>query len=393
MVTFKQQIMKYLYLPIIATVLLLLSSCEDDYHLSDKFTVPTELESPKKVIIDVSSKNNILLSWSGGEASDGSYILYEVLFDKEGGDFTNPLSKIKSNLGALPKLTLSHDSLNAISRRAGIKPEETGNIIWTLIASKGGTTKTVDLKNVIEVTRGEGIDNMPEELYLFGSATENAGAGGQKFRKAAEGVYEIYTTLPQNGKIYFRSSTASDATNYYIDDSDRKLKEYDGDTQVTAFTAPCKITVNFNSLSMSISDPVAQIKVVWIQTWMDVDDVNTNFVYEGNGIFRLSDCTFTIPYRHPAWPAGQYSSDERYYFQTLIGGSWWHWRRMPNITENQPGANEPLSFFEIDTTAPWASEQWTGGWKLKSDLWNKTLDLVIDTNKEGMVVHQFENIH
>lgn len=384
--------MKYLYLPIITAIVLLFSNCTKDYNLDTEFKVPTELNSPKKVMLDVTSSSKIVLSWTGGGANDGSYVLYEVLFDKEGGDFSNPVRRMASDLGSEPKLTLSHDLLNSIARQIKIKPGDTGKIIWTVTTSKGGDVKKVDLKNSIEVTRGEGIDNMPENLYLYGSATENSGAGGQKFRQSSEGVFEIYTTLPQNGKIYFRSSTSGDASNYYISDIDNKLKEYEGDTEVTAFTVPCKITVDFNKLSMSISKPLTQIKVVWIQTWMPVDETHTNFVYEGNGIFRLSNCTFTIPYRHPGWPAGQYSSDERYYFQALFGTDWWHWRRMPNIKDGQPDANEPLSFFEIDTTAPWAGEQWTGGWKLRADLWNKALDLVINTNKENLIVHEFVNV-
>jgi hypothetical protein len=385
------KIMKYIFLPLIAATLLIFNSCSDDYQLSVDFSVPTELTSPQKVELNVTSSNHIVLSWSGGGATDQSYVIYEVLFDKKDGDFSDPIEKKQSDFGAQPKLTLTHADLNTIARKSGIKPGETGSLSWTVITSKGGDIKATDLKKDIEVTRGDGIDNMPDNLYLYGSATENGGSEGLKFRQASEGVYEIYTTLPQNGKIYFRSSTAADATNYYIDKSDNKLKEYEGDTEVTAFTNPCKITVNFNTLSMSISAPLNDIKVVWIQTWLPVDEVHTNFVYEGKGIFRLSDCTFAIPYRHPGWPEGQYVSDERYYFQVLFGNDWWHWRRMPNISENQPGANEPLSFFEINTTAPWAGDQWTGGWKLRSDLWNKAVDIVIDTNREGMVVHQFEN--
>ena len=44
---------------------------------------------------------------------------------------------MKGNLGALPNLSVTQAVLNTIARNAGIMPEETGTIIWTVIASKG----------------------------------------------------------------------------------------------------------------------------------------------------------------------------------------------------------------------------------------------------------------
>ena len=66
---------------------------------------------------------------------------------------------------------------------------ETGDIKWTVNASKGGVVKRTDKVATITVTRGEGIDNIPAELYLYGSATENSGQGGIPFRCVEEGVF------------------------------------------------------------------------------------------------------------------------------------------------------------------------------------------------------------
>ena len=40
---------------------------------------------------------------------------------------------------------------------------------------QGGVVKTTDKVASIQVTRGEGIDNIPTALFLHGSATENGG--------------------------------------------------------------------------------------------------------------------------------------------------------------------------------------------------------------------------
>ena len=63
--------------------------CQEKYELNTDFSVPAELSSPSAVTLDVTSNVPVLLSWSGGEAADGGVVLYEVLFDKAGGDFSN----------------------------------------------------------------------------------------------------------------------------------------------------------------------------------------------------------------------------------------------------------------------------------------------------------------
>lgn len=177
---------------LICSVFLAMVSCQEDYELNADFTVPTELNSPASIQLDVSSSVPVVLSWSGGGATDGGIVLYEVLFDKADGDFSKPLATMKSDLGANPSLSITHAAINIIARNAGIYPQETGDIKWTVTASKGGVVKRTDKVATITVTRGEGIDNIPAELYLYGSATENGGRGGIPFRCVEEGVYQIY---------------------------------------------------------------------------------------------------------------------------------------------------------------------------------------------------------
>lgn len=110
---------------------------------------------------------------------------------------------MKSDLGAATSLSITHAAINTIARNAGIYPLETGDIKWTVNASKGGVVKRTDKVATITVTRGEGIDNIPAELYLYGSATENSGQGGIPFRCVEEGVSRFIRSYQQ--EIYHLS--------------------------------------------------------------------------------------------------------------------------------------------------------------------------------------------
>lgn len=152
---------------LICSVFLAMVSCQEDYELNADFTVPTELNSPASIQLDVSSSVPVVLSWSGGGAADGGIVLYEVLFDKADGDFSKPLATMKSDLGANPSLSITHAAINTIARNAGIHPLGTGDIKWTVAASKGGVVKKSDKVANITVTRGEGIDNSGRIVFIW----------------------------------------------------------------------------------------------------------------------------------------------------------------------------------------------------------------------------------
>jgi len=379
------KIMKYLSISIIATTLLLLNSCSDDYKLSSGFTVPTELSSPQKVELDVTSSNNITFSWSGGGADDGSYVIYEVLFDRKGGDFSEPVEKIQSDFGAQPKLTLPHATLNAIARQAGIKPGETGSLSWTVITSKGGDIKTTDLRNDIEVTRGEGIDNMPDNLYLYGSGNESGGTDGALFRKASNGVYIAYSKVSGSGDIELKGIIGEEEFGYHLEGG--KLKDGAGVIKLAANDSPYRITVDFNTLSVK-TEVISAVRCIWGASF----DVIGNLSYAGNGKFVADNCAirFLDPSKPETNPPGWLGwIEERYYFIATVDGVEKCWGRMDGVSAERPTGNEPLSFYELGEF-DWS--QWDHLWKMKGDLDSKKATITINTNKENLMIHEFSNI-
>lgn len=387
---------------LISAALLAVMSCQK-YKYDTNFSAPTELNSPKSVNIDPTSTQNVVLSWTGGGAEDGGICLYNVLFDEVDGDFSEPIAVMASDNGGLAQLTLTHATLNILARNAGIGARETGSIKWTVTASRGGEVKQSEVSATISLTRPDGLSLIPEELYLYGSAIAGDGGEGRAFRKVSEGVFDMFAVLA-DGEIYFRNTTGDDAVNFYIN-SENKLADGEGTTTVTAtdlneeknYIAE-RITVDFNTLSMK-REKIGELHIVWSQTYGDVGpeefgikDPVYRFTYDGNGVFSRTIDVITVPYRHPAWPAGQTVADERYYFDVKVDDVDMRWRwSSPSLTGAAPEVNAPLSYYDI-VEVTWASAgQWDNAYKFNASLLNAgSVTVKIYGNLDGYFCHQFE---
>ena len=370
---------------LICSALLAMMSCQEDYELNPGFTVPSELNAPTSIQLDVTSSVPVVLSWKGGGADDGGIVLYEVLFDKADGDFSKPLATFKSDLGAMSTLSMTHATINTIARNAGIRPDETGTIKWTVSASKGGVVKRVENPVSISVTRGEGIDYIPTTLYLYGSATENGGQGGLQFRQVEEGVFQIYTRLSA-GNIRFKSATTGEFFGYYIDDNS-KLKEGEGEMSVSASSEVVRLTVNFNTLGMTTDRIGTSVRCIWGASFNNIALLQ----YTGNGKFvGEGDIRFLDPSKPETNPPGWLSYiEERYYFIATVNGGDTCWGRGDDVSAERPVGGEPTSFYALHEY-PWS--QWEHLWKMKGSLNDTHATITIDTNADGLMIHTFTNV-
>ena len=371
--------MKKIFL--VGAFLLSLVSCQESYELNTDFSVPTELSGPSSLVLDVTSATPVVLSWNGG-AADGGIVLYEVLFDKQGGDFSKPLAVMKSDLGAMTTLSLTHAAINTMARNAGIKPEATGSLQWMVKASKGGDVKSSEQVGTLTVTRGEGIDNIPTQLFLYGSGAENM---GQAFRTVEEGVFQIYTKL-NDGVVNFKSGTTDDAFTYYVD-ATGKLKEGGSTTDVEASTELSRVTVDFNTMSMRIDAIGAQVRCIWGATFNNIAVLN----YIGNGRFQgEGDIIFIDQSRPDTNPPSWLSwTEERYYFIAKVNGSEVCWGRHDSVSPERPVGGEDPSFYALYEFG-WS--QWDHLWKMAGNLDNKHATITIETNKDNLFMHTFTNV-
>lgn len=377
--------MKKLILVFITAVLLV--GCNNLYEFSTEFSAPTTLSSPDSVVLDVASANNVQFSWSGGGAEHG-IVIYEVLFDEVGGDFSSPVFRSFSDLGVGTNFTITQASLNSVARKAGIAPESTGSMLWTVSASKGGVIKKSGISKQITVTRPGGIDYTGDTFYLYGTATENNGEGGLPFRKVEDGVFVIYTQVTTAGNFYFKSTTDDDALLCYVDEND-KIIEGEGSSNLAANVPGevYRITLDLNTQKMTI-DIIKDVKAIWGVTF----NVIGNMLYIGNGIFEAKNCTIKFIMQNrpetnpPSWLTW---TEERYYFIANVNGIYRCWGRKDGISPERPTGNETPAFFELNEFV-WS--QWEHLWKMKSSLDLTICTITINTNKEGLKIHEFSDV-
>lgn len=362
---------------ILSAVLSLAFACQKQYELNTDFAMPVSLSSLSSVTLDVTSSSTVQLSWTGGGAADGGIVLYEVLFDKAGGDFSEPLTVLPSDLGAGQTLTLSHANLNTIARKAGVAPNQTGSFIWTVRGSKGGVVKTFDGFETLTVTRGEGIDNMPERLYVTGSAAKE---DGQEFRIVEEGLYSIVTRLG-DGSLRFTSEKGGGLV-FHASDAG-KLIEGEGDYMVTKApeTGIARITVNFNTLSLKIESVESVLHAAWEATGVDFAVLE----YEGDGVFSgEGEAVFYGPGRDgtPSWCSWV---EERYSFLVEIDGVQKRWGSSFGGNSFSPDGTEEFYYiYEFDKA------DWDALWKMDHALDLKNVRVTVWTNKDNHFTHIVE---
>ncbi|MBO5581627.1 MAG: SusE domain-containing protein [Bacteroidales bacterium] len=362
---------------ILSAMLAVATACQKHYELNTDFAMPTSLSSPSSVTLDVTSSSTVQLAWTGGGAADGGIVLYEVLFDKAGGNFSEPLTVMPSDLGAGQTLTLTHATLNTIARKAGVAPNQTGSFIWTVRGSKGGVSKTYDGYETLSVTRGEGIDNMPERLFVAGSAAKEA---GQEFRVVEEGLYSIVTRLGA-GSLRFTSEKGGGLV-FHASEAG-KLVEGEGDYSVAEAPATglARITVNFNTLSLKIESVEAQLHAAWEATGVDFAVLE----YEGDGVFSgEGEAVFYGPGRDgtPSWCSWV---EERYSFFVEIDGVQKRWGSGFGGNSFTPDGTDSFYYiYEFDKV------DWDALWKMDHALDLKNVRVTVWTNKDNQFTHMVE---
>ena len=363
---------KYMLLTVGAA---LLAACSSDGEVRDlQVTAVQSIYEPadaKSVVLQSSSSASLYFEWEPSLAEDGGAVLYEVVFDKTDGDFSDPLAIIASdNNGAMNHATISHKTLNQIAASAGVESAETGTLKWTVYASKGIFPVKAQEDRTLTITRLAGFAEVPAQLYITGEATEVGGglSKAMQMKKVADGEFEIYMQLTAGQSFQFVSSNAGTPTTYSL--QGEKLVE--GGTTTVSETGIYRYYVDFNAGSFTSK------QVTKVSLFLNWSQREIELAYQGLGVWAVSD------YKIEGLSGGD-NDDDRYKFRMQSTAGETEWRAINN--DSKPTGNESYYYMVEKSNV----EQWTNNeiWKNPAtDGWSgKTYDVTFSLNPSGEYTH------
>jgi hypothetical protein len=366
-------------LTIFASLLIAFVGCKEDDDLKNtKVTAVKVLYEPsngKSVVLQSSASATVYFEWEAAKAEDSGMVLYEVAFDKEGGDFSNPIYKMASdNNGGYNHATISHKQLNKIAGMAGVESAATGKLIWTVFSSKGINDVKAEESRTIEITRLAGFADVPVDVYVTGEGSE----GGTDLSKAsimkstAGGEFEVYTKLTAGKAYYFTDAKVGTPRKFYSENG--LLKE--GTTNSTvAKTGVYRIKLDFN-VGSTVYTEVTDMQLFFCPT----NSFLFSMPYVAKGEWKA--VSQPITFKQEGW-----GRDERYKFKmTTINSAgetveeWWG---TPN-TDSRPNSSSPASYYYL---YPVDNSQWDGKFKFAGEMDMALADVSVLLQAENPYTH------
>jgi len=370
-------------LTIIASFFLAFTGCQKDELSNTKVTAVKTLYEPtngKSVVLQSSASASLYFEWEPAKAEDSGMVLYEVAFDKEGGDFTNPIYRMASdNNGGYNHATISHKQLNKIAAMAGIQSAATGKLIWTVFSSKGINDVKADESRTIELTRLAGFAEVPVDVYVTGEGSE----GGADLTKAsimkatANGEFEVYTKLTAGKTYFFTDAKVGSPRKFYTDKG--LLKEGTTGSTVTK-TGVYRVKLDFN-VGSSIYTEITNIELFFCPTNAFLFSLD----YQAKGEWKASSKPIT--FKQEGW-----GRDERYKFKmTTInsaGDTVEEWLGTPN-TDSRPTASSPASYYYL---YPVDNSQWNGKFKFAGEMDMALVDVRVLLQADAPYTHEVKKV-
>ncbi|RDC58234.1 hypothetical protein DU508_04650 [Pedobacter chinensis] len=357
------------------SVVTLFAACKtDDMIYKDANVSPVnalyEPTNNKSVKLSSSSTASLYFNWEAVRVEDSGAALYEVIFDQAGGDFSKPIYRTTSdNNGYSNGATITHKVLNRVASLAGIEPGKSGDIIWTVAASRGIKSVMANEKRTINITSLNGFVDIPDEVYITGDASEGGNTLGNAlpFKSTASGEFEIYTRLEAGKGYYFVDRKAGTPRIFYSSDN-ITLKEATQSASITpSKTGVYRINLDFTTATLTFME----IKSVGL--WFSPSNaVLWNLNYQGQGVWTG---TGVINFRVESW-----GKDQRYKFQIVTSNNGTDTIRQfgtLNGTDSAPNDSSAPSYYFVRLLPN--VTQWDDKWKFadKVDGKSTTISLVL----------------
>ncbi len=338
-----------------ALLLVVFTSCKKKNELNLNLNPVSNLTAPANgegFDLEALATNEFKFNWQTTQAEDGGLVLYEVLFDKEGGDFSEPFyASLSDGRGVQNVLTLTKAQLDAIAGLAGAAPLASANVIWTVRASKGWNGVNATQNGAITIKR---MLPLPAELSVTGSGTE-AGANKIKMTKLSDGVFEVFVKV-KAGDMAFVSA---DNTEYSLQQSGGKWNIISGSAPTGLSGTQEKILwikIDFGTKAGSVTE-VKGMALFYPNQGKTIFELP----YVGNGTWRRNGVPDFLS------PAGWTSREERYKYVMLINDGTTDKQHWLNSFMSDPGGQDgaypsSLDYRSIDLSRN--KDSWDYGWKI-----------------------------
>lgn len=369
--------MRPIFLKITVTVAFVFAfvACSNDGKVRDLgVTAVKKLYEPdngKDVVLQPSASATLYFEWEPARAEDSGNVLYEVVFDRADGNFSDPLFiAAADDNGGTNHATITHKQLNRIAALAGVESATRGTLKWTVYSSKGINPVKAEEERTLTLTRLAGFADIPSQLYLTGEGTE-AGTDLSRAlvtKKIAEGEFEIYTQLTAGRTFKFVNAASGTPAEYSL--SGEKIVE--GGTSTVSKTGIYKYYLDFNIGSFTTKE------VTKVSLFLNWSQHKIELPYKGFGVWEITNHTITDL-------EGSDNSDDRYKFRMESSDGETEWRAINN--DSKPTGNEAYYYMVERTNV----EQWTNNqiWKNPAtDGWSgKTYDVTFSLNSGGAYTH------
>lgn len=349
-------------------ILIFAIGCRNEDKMSNTNVSAVEkLYAPAdKTFYNLVANSSALFEWQPAHAEDNGMVMYEVAFDKEGGDFSSPVKVVPADgNGYKTTLNISFKDLNNIAELAGIKPEETGKLRWMVWSSKGVNVQKSSVIRTIEVQRSPGFPT-PDELYITGSATEGGAAiaSALPMKKIDNNVYEIYTQLKE-GSYQFATTKKGTPDLFYFDAN--KLAK-GGSNTYSGATKVYRIRIDFSNGTYKM-DEVNKIEL-WFPPFQ-------KFLFEYN---YAGKGTWTALNKYIEFKQEGWGRDERYKFRYTFtskeGTKFEEWYGSVNQDNKRPDGNQPASYWYLYQQTK--GNEWDYTFKFKSEDDKANVNGIID---------------
>jgi len=360
-----------------------LAGCKKDETLKDlNVSAVQTLYEPvanKSIVLRSTLGANVYFEWEPALSEDGMLTLYQVAFDKVGGDFSNPLFVVSADgNGANSHATLTHKQINKIAALAGISSSETGKMIWTVIASKGVNPKIGAVSNTLEITRLAGFADMPVSVFITGEGSE-AGTDLSKagvMKSVSDGVFEIYTQLTAGKKYYFTDAKVGSPRKFYTNEIGTLLEDttlLNVSSTVTT-TGVYRISLDF-SIGASSMTQITKCEFFFCP----LNAFQFALDYVGNGVWTAKSKPINFKVES-TW------KDQRYKFKmtTSKGDEWWG---APKAFDSTPTGLDSYYYLVVADNS-----QWDWKFKFATEMDGALVDMSVILSASGPFTHSVKKV-